>query len=108
MCYWYVHIQYFYTSINCLEVHGQTGLLSWYPSTAAFEKSGRNQNRWTEALDAHFLLNERTDIAKEGLKRTPLSSSKWHNALRGSSEIHRAILRLNEEAIKFIQHAIRR
>lgn len=102
-----LYIQYFDTSLDYLEIHGQTGLLSWYPSTVAFEKSGRYQNRWTEALDARFLLNERTDIAKEGLKRTPLSSSRWGNALRGSSEVHKAILRLNEEATKFIQQSIR-
>lgn len=102
-----LYIQCFDTSLNYLEIHGQTGFLSWYPSTAAFEKSGRNQNHWTEALDAHFLLNERTDIEKGGLERTPLSSSRWHNALRGSSETHRAILRLNEEATKFIQQSIR-
>jgi hypothetical protein len=101
-----LYIQYFDTSLNYLEIHGQTGFLSWYPSTPTFEISGRYQNRWTEELDARFLLNERTDIAKEGLKRTPLSSSRWHNALRGSSDIHIAILHLNEEATKFIQQSI--
>ena len=91
-----------------LEVDGQVGLLSWFPSTAAFEKSAKNHYHWTEVLEVDYLANEKIDLVKERkLERTPLSSKKWHNSLRGSSDVHQANLHINKEALKLIQQLIK-
>jgi hypothetical protein len=38
----------------------------------------------------------------DGIERGPLPASKWKNGLRGSSDIHHALLRINKEARRVI------
>lgn len=58
-----------------------------------FEQSGKNMGRWTQTLEAEFLLRN-----AEGIKRGPQAAHKWNNALRGSSDVPLALLRMNTEA----------
>ena len=39
----------------------------------------------------------------DGLKRGPLPTHKWNNGLRGSSDVHHALLRINKEALLVIE-----
>lgn len=38
-----------------------------------------------------------------GITRGPLGSHKWKNGLRGSSDVHLALLRINKEALLVIR-----
>ncbi|KAF8812973.1 hypothetical protein BYT27DRAFT_7251316 [Phlegmacium glaucopus] len=88
------------TSTN---IPGQQASLSWYPPTIKFEQSGRNPGRWTEVEETKFLVQHRRQMEEgssnaDGIERGPLPASKWKNGLRGSSDIHHALLRINKEA----------
>jgi hypothetical protein len=67
-----------------------------------FEQSGKNMGRWTQTLEAEFLLQERRNAV--GIKRGPQLAHKWNNSLRASSDIPHALLRMNSEARAVIDH----
>lgn len=90
------------------DIQGQQALLSWYPPIVKFEQSGRNAGRWTETEEANFSLRRRRNMEEgsdnaNGVKRGPLPTHKWHNGLRGSSDVHCAWLRINKEALLVIE-----
>jgi hypothetical protein len=100
------------------DIPGQHASLSWYPPIRKFEASGKNAGRWTEMEDTEFLLREHhnthqlegpenLDTAKK-IKRGPLPVYKWNNSLRGSSDVHKALLRINKEARVVIETAAKR
>ncbi|KAF8805256.1 hypothetical protein BYT27DRAFT_7297597 [Phlegmacium glaucopus] len=85
----------------------QQASLSWYPPTIKFEQSGRNPGRWTEVEETKFLVWHRRQMEEgssnaDGIERGPLPASKWKNSLRGSSDIHHALLCINKEARRVI------
>jgi hypothetical protein len=59
--------------------------------------------------DAEFCLKHSLHMEEEGssnakgVKRGPLPAHKWKNGLRGSSDIHRAMLRIQKEALQVIE-----
>ena len=90
------------------DIPGQHASLSWYPPIVKFELSGKNAGRWTEQNKKDFSIKrnrhmeEKSDNA-DRLKRGPLPTHKWHSNLRGSSEVHQALLRINKEALLVIE-----
>lgn len=99
----------FLTFFTCSEdIQGQEASLSWYASIPKFEESGRNAGRWTDTEEREFSLRHRRHMEEEssntkGVKRGPLPAYKWKNGLRGSSDIHHAMLRINTEALQVIK-----
>ena len=81
--------------------------MSWYPPIVKFEVSGKNAGRWTEENETEFSVR-RNRLEKEpnnadGIRRMPLPTHKWKNSLRGSSDVHHALLRINKEALTVIE-----
>jgi len=82
--------------------------LSWYPPIVIFENSGKNAGRWTEQNEKEFSVKRNRHMEDKsnntvGLERGPLPTRKWHSNLRGSSEVHQALLRINKEALLVIE-----
>jgi hypothetical protein len=81
-------------------------LLSWYPPIVKFEKSGKNAGRWTEENEKDFSVRrgrlEEEPNNADGV-RMPLATHRWNNSLRGSSDVHHALLRINKEALLVIE-----
>lgn len=92
-----------------LESPAQQTLLSWYPPPHKFENSGRNVGRWTEAEEGEFLVRKRRNATAEldcnakEIERRPQRTTQWKHGLRGSSEVHRAFSRMNNEARRVIE-----
>ena len=85
------------------EIPGQQASLSWYPPIVKFELSGKNAGRWTEENEKDFSVRCRRHMEEEPnnsdvLRRGPLPTHKWQNSLRGSGDVHHAMLRINKEA----------
>jgi hypothetical protein len=90
------------------DIPGQEASLSWYPPIVMFELSGKNSGRWTEGNEMDFSVRCRRHMEEEsnnanGVRRGPLPTHKWKNGLRGSSDVHRALLRINKEALLVIE-----
>lgn len=90
------------------EIPGQHALLSWYPLIVKFESSGMNSGRWTEENEKEFSLRHSRNEGDEsnnadGPSRGPLPTNKWQNSLRGSSDVHHAMLRIKMEALLVIE-----
>jgi hypothetical protein len=90
------------------DIQGQQATLSWYPPIIKYEESGRNAGRWTEMEEAEFSLRhslhmEEVSSNANGVRRGPLPTYKWKNGLRGSSDIHHAMLRIKMEALRVIE-----
>jgi hypothetical protein len=82
--------------------------LSWYPPIVKFELSAKNLGRWTEGNEKEFSVRLKRHMEEEsnnagGLRRGPLPTNKWQNNLRGSSDVHQAMLRINKEARRVIE-----
>lgn len=90
------------------DIPGQQASLSWYPPVVKFEPSGKNAGRWTEDNDREFSVRLKRNMEVEsndanGLRRGPLPTNKWNNSLRGTSDVHHALLRINKEALLVIE-----
>ena len=89
------------------DIPGQQASLSWYPPIVMFEHSGKNPGRWTEEIETDFSVRCRRHMEESnnaiGLRRGPLPTHKWKNGSRGSSDVHRAMLRINKEALLVIE-----
>jgi hypothetical protein len=104
-----VQTSMYFTTGNCWlnwhfnpDLANQTAYLSWYPPAEKYEKSGRNPGRWTQTEEADFLVrehrNKATESSLEGVTRGPQLAQQWKNSLRGSSDIHQAMIRINSQA----------
>ncbi len=82
--------------------------MSWYPPAEKYERSGKNPGRWTETEEADFLVREHRNTAAEsspdGVTRGPQLAQQWKNSLRGSSEIHQSMIRMNSQARAVIEN----
>jgi hypothetical protein len=81
----------------------------WYPPAEKYERSGRNFGRWTQTEEAEFLVRERRNKtaeskSPEGMTRGPQLAQHWKNSLRGSSDIHQAMIRINSQARAVIEN----
>jgi hypothetical protein len=90
------------------DIQDQQASLSWYPPIVKFEESARNAGRWTETEETKFTLMHDRHMEEgsgnaNGVIRAPLPTHKWKNGLRGSSDVHHALLRINKEALLVIE-----
>lgn len=96
--------------IILLESSSEKSLLSWYPPPGKFENSGKNVGRWTETQEEEFLLRKRRnaavklDSSGKETERRPQRTTQWKDGLRGSSDIHRALSRINKDALAVIDN----
>jgi hypothetical protein len=91
---------------------GQKAQFSWYPAIISFERSEKNQGRWTENLDAEFEIADKGNQSNShrpgtnsdtGLERPPLSMRKWKNSLKNGGDTINAMHHLNAKALEVIK-----
>jgi hypothetical protein len=106
----YVIGGFFLLIILILKYAGQKAVFLWYPPPGKFENSGRNVGRWTETEETEFLVRKRRNAVAEldsnskEIEQRPQRTTQWKHGLRGSSDIHRALLRINSKARAVIEN----
>ena len=106
----YVIGGFFLLIILVLEYADQKAVLSWYPPPGKFENSGRNVGRWMKTEETKFLVRKHRNAVVEldsnskEIERRPQRTTQWKHGSRGSSDIHRALLRINSEARAVIKN----
>ncbi|KJA13948.1 hypothetical protein HYPSUDRAFT_110829, partial [Hypholoma sublateritium FD-334 SS-4] len=90
---------------NCSTEHAnQTALKSWCPLPSAFSSSGLDFGRWTSYNESLYAIAS-SDVKGPNptLRRQPCTSGHWRNICRGTREMSRARVRIEQVALSLIR-----
>jgi len=76
--------------------------VSWYMPPHLYNRSSQDHGRWTAYSERIFSLLDTTDDTEAGVSRQPKNKTAWKSERRGTVEIFKALLRVENTVQKLL------